>query len=336
MFREMSHCFGRRDYAGKHRTKRRRPRHVPAGVDAGPGGHAAGNLLPLRSPGGDGFGGGDVHPSASGRLGVLRGARAVRLPGRGARRRGPSPSPEDAARAERNHALADKLAEAAIFLGIGLGQYAAWWLVITVWLTSVAATGVGFVMLHAAGIPRGLALFDRTDRMLALLAFLLLAFLSAAPPLALLCVMIAMDLATVIQRLIASPVRNAGVPRVADGRLGLPENRNARRLSRDLAVAGIVSCFRAMVAVPLSLVLALVFMMFTSRGEASADGRRVRGPWAAWRQWSWPFMASHWRGSRGETRPQTNRRNGPPSQWSSTSRPRCCCFWVGFSGCGVR
>jgi phosphatidylglycerophosphate synthase len=112
------------------------------------------------------------------------------------RRTVPSLATDSPTRAERSHAVADKLSEGAIFLGIALGQYAAWWLAAAAMVASVAATCVGFVVLRATGIPRSRAFFDRTDRVLMLLAFLLF---PQTP--SFLCLAVVMDCTTVIQRL---------------------------------------------------------------------------------------------------------------------------------------
>lgn len=115
--------------------------------------------------------------------------------------------------AERSHAVADKIAEIALFLGIALGQYTAWWLPIAAVLTSMVVTCVGFVMLVAVSVPRSFALFDRTDRMLVLLAFL-----AVSPSPALLYLIIGMNCATIIWRLSTPLVRTAIVPQpVAKG-----------------------------------------------------------------------------------------------------------------------
>lgn len=89
------------------------------------------------------------------------------------RRRGLSDPPEDGARAERIHALADKLSETMIFLGMAFGQFAPWTLAMAAMATSLAATWTGFVAVRTAGVPRSRSLFDRTDRMLLLLFSLL-------------------------------------------------------------------------------------------------------------------------------------------------------------------
>ena len=123
------------------------------------------------------------------------------------RRKDPSLTTDDAAHAERNHALADKSSEVAIFLGIALGQYAAWWLAAAALAASIAATCTGFVMLGAAGVPRSRTVFDRTDRVLLLLAFLLL---DRTP--ILLCLIVVMDCTTIVQRLTISLGRKATVP----------------------------------------------------------------------------------------------------------------------------
>ena len=123
------------------------------------------------------------------------------------RRKNPSLATGTPARAERSHALADKAAEVAVFLGIALGHYAAWWLAIAAMSASLAATWVGFVMLDAAGVPRSRTAFDRTDRMLVLLAFL-----AVTPSPILLRLVIGMACTTIIQRLTFPLARVAAIP----------------------------------------------------------------------------------------------------------------------------
>ena len=118
----------------------------------------------------------------------------------------PSSATDSPALADRNHALADKLSEVAIFVGIALGQYAAWWLAAAAAITSIAATCIGFAVQGRTGVPRSRSVFDRTDRVMVLLAFLLV----QTP--VLLCLIVVMDCTTIILRLAISLGPKATVP----------------------------------------------------------------------------------------------------------------------------
>jgi phosphatidylglycerophosphate synthase len=90
------------------------------------------------------------------------------------RRSGVPAVSNDVLRAERDHALADKAAELALLLGIAIGEWAPWGLVMAAMVSSLVATLTGFWACRARGIPRDRSVFDRTDRMLVLFGCLLL------------------------------------------------------------------------------------------------------------------------------------------------------------------
>ncbi|MGD9497351.1 MAG: hypothetical protein AB7Y46_13715 [Armatimonadota bacterium] len=107
-----------------------------------------------------------------------------------------APLPADLA-----HALSDKLAEALIFAGAALGRLVSWPLAVLALIASCLSTITGFA-LQRKGIPRDHAIFDRTDRMGALLTGLLAG--SVGPALLAAC---AMGLLVILQRLFAPASR---------------------------------------------------------------------------------------------------------------------------------
>ncbi len=123
------------------------------------------------------------------------------------RRRSPWSAIDSPGHAETTHALADKLCEVAIFSGIAIGGYAAWWVVSAAMGASVAATCTGFAVRRLAGVPRERCVFDRSDRM-----FVLLIFLAVMPSSVLLVVVCAMDCVTIIQRVVSAVVGRTSVP----------------------------------------------------------------------------------------------------------------------------
>ena len=112
---------------------------------------------------------------------------------RRARSTGPSPCPR---REAGLHATSDKVAEIAIFLGMGIGDWGPWWLVLAALSTSIGATLAGFWARRAHGAPRERSTFDRADRVVVLLLGLLIGRVEAG-----LAVVLVMNLVIMAQRL---------------------------------------------------------------------------------------------------------------------------------------